>query len=350
MPESTVTAVPTDVGGNWPVNHQDRPPIAWAALGVVAAVIAFAAASGTSAGGWTRVFGVVALFLSLPTTLVLGRWFSPAVSLPATLVYTAASEIPQGYVNPFVVVLAVGPWMVGSILRSRNRLAAQLQDRVRELEAERELFAHETVRYERNRIARELHDIVAHGVSSMVVQASAGQRLVPGDPARVVETFENIAAAAHQATAEMDRLVGLLATTASGGTAPGLDLVGELVERAQRNGLDVTCAVTGTTGHCIGAPVGYRVVQEALTNALKHAPGAPVRITVHQEDNWVDIEIVNDRPRSAPLPHLRGGYGLRGMRDRTANCGGTLTAGALPDGSWRVHARLPNRPVADATG
>ena len=134
--------------------------------------------------------------------------------------------------NPFFVMITFGPWLAGRIIRSRHRLVLQLAARNRELEAERERFAQESVRYERARIARELHDAVGHCVSVIVVQASAGQRLADGDPASVNEVFASIGEAAEGARAEIGRLVDLLTTEPADQAVPDLAMVDELVRRA----------------------------------------------------------------------------------------------------------------------
>jgi len=203
----------------------------------------------------------------------------------------------------------------------------------------------ESVRYERARIARELHDIVAHCLSVMVVQASAGQRMPPADRDGVAEALESVAEAAAQAQTEVGRLVELLSGDLPAGGPPGLPMVDELVRRASGTGLAVTCRFAGSCDRLAPAAsqAAYRVVQEALTNALKHAPGAPVDITIRGQDTGVALDVVNAAPRHQPcgLERSGGGFGLAGMRDRVAACGGRLTSCPTPAGGWRVSAVLP---------
>src|SRR6202044_1884917 len=196
----------------------------------------------------------------------------------------------------------------------------QLAVRGRELEAERELFAAEAVRYERGRIARELHDIVAHCVSVMVIQASAGGRLTATDPALAAEAFDSIGEAARQAEAEIGRLVDLLDHDSRPGGADSIGLIGELVARAGATGLAVSCRFTGSAG---GLParaseVAYRVVQESLPNAFKHAPGAPVDIVIEGTSGHVEIGVLNGPATGPPsgLEQAGSGRGLTGMRER----------------------------------
>jgi len=254
--------------------------------------------------------------------------------------------------NPLGLMLTIGPWLVGRVVQSRRKLAEQLQARNEELRAEQELFAAESVRYERARIARELHDIVAHCLSVMVVQASAGQRVAAADRDGVAEALESVAEAAAQAQTEVGRLVELLSggPTGPAGPPPGLAMVDELVRRASGSGLAVSCRFAGSCDRLAPAAseAAYRVVQEALTNALKHAPGAPVDITVRSQGAEVAVDVVNapGRQRPSGLERSGGGFGLAGMRDRVAACGGSLTCGPTQAGGWRVSALLPMAPTA----
>lgn len=251
-------------------------------------------------------------------------------------------------VNPFIVVSVLGPWAIGLVARSRRRLTGQLAARGRELEAERELFAAEAVRYERARIARELHDVVAHCLSVAVIQASAGQRLTGTDPSLAAETFDAIAEVVRQAESEIGRLVQVLDQDPPPRGADGLALVDELVARASATGLAVSCRISGSPDRLPGeaSDAAYRVVQEGITNALKHAPGAPVDVVITGLDGHVEITVVNG-PAAAPASGLEragGGHGLAGMRERVRACGGVLTAGPVDGGGWQVTARLPAEP------
>jgi len=146
-----------------------------------------------------------------------------AVGLAGSVLLAVCLQLSNaGVFNPLAEVLTVGPWLVGRVVKSRRRLTEQLQARNSELRAEQELFAAESVRYERARIARELHDIVAHCLSVMVVQASAGQRMAPADRDGVAGALESVAEAAAQAQTEVGRLVELLSGELSAGGSPGL--------------------------------------------------------------------------------------------------------------------------------
>ena len=173
-------------------------------------------------------------------------------------------------VNPVPEMLALGPYAGGLAVASRRRAAAELEARARDLEEEREIFAEQSVRYERARIARELHDIVAHSVSLMVVQANAGERLATLDPAGAAEAFTSIGEAARQAEAEIDRLVELLNDTVPGAPSPGLRIVEELVARAHASGLAITCQLRGDVDDLCRRRGRYRVSHGARRDHERH--------------------------------------------------------------------------------
>ena len=280
-----------------------------------------------------------------------GRWHArwPGILGPIALI--AASQfvalLQHGSAVPFVFVPAAA-WAAGAALREREQVAARLTERAHELEQEREAYAQLSVRYERARIASELHDIVAHALSVMVVQATAGQRLAAIDRELTDETFDAISGAARQAQQDMGRLVALLGDAEGIGPAPDLALVEELVARAAGSGLSVTLRLEGDR-EGLPAPVAqaaYRVVQEGLTNALRYASGAAVRVLVRAGSRTLRIEVANG-PASAQtaLAGAGTGNGLRGLRELLAESGGILDAGPTPDGGWLVSAHLPRSGV-----
>jgi signal transduction histidine kinase len=311
---------------------------------VVAGGCLAVAALGSSAAfpGSLILVPVILLAYSLGTAADMRR------SVFALLILAAGLQLSAGQFNPVVVVLTIGPWAVGLVIRSRRRLTEQLAARGRELEAERELFATEAVRYERARIARELHDIVAHCVSVMVIQASAGQRLIATDPSLAAEAFDSIGEVARQAEADMGRLAELLDHDSRQRRSHGVRLIGELVTRAGAAGLPVSCRFTGSADGLPDAAsdAAYRVVQESLTNAFKHAPGAPVDVVTVGAGGHVEISVVNG-PATAPQSGLEltgTRRGLTGMRERVAACGGEISAGPMAGGGWQVLVRLPLEP------
>jgi signal transduction histidine kinase len=318
-----------------------QPRIAW--MVAVAALLAWAPYA-------SPTFGL--LLLVAAHAFCAGRWQSPKAGLAALGALVSALELGLVLAHdsggvPALLLPAAG-WGAGRALRERELVAAELAERARELEQEREAHAALCVRYERARIASELHDIVAHALSVMVVQASAGQRLAR-DPEAVAATFAAIAGAARQAEGDMGRLVALLGDEAAVGHAPDFALVEELVARAAGSGLDVRLRLEGERE---GLPAGvaecaYHVVQEGLTNALRHAAGAAIRVRVRGDREALVIEVTNAPAEREPaLAGVGTGTGLRGLRERAAACGGTLEAGPTRDGGWRLGARLPRRVAA----
>lgn len=298
-----------------------------------------------------------------PATLVLllpihalsaGLWEDGLGGIAALIGIIAAWEFVDS-VSPgddFVpgVLIPATAWAAGRALRERERVARLLSARARELDSEREAYATLSVRYERARIASELHDIVAHAISVMVVQASAGQRLAH-DPQATAETFEAIAWAARQAEQDMGRLVALLGDESAIGPAPDLLLVEELVARAAGSGLDVTLRLEGER-EGLPTEVGetaYRVVQEGLTNALRYAAGATVAVRVLAGRRDVVVEVENDASDGPTgLTDMGTGNGLRGLRERVDACGGTVSAGRTGADGWLLSARVPRRIEAAA--
>jgi signal transduction histidine kinase len=215
------------------------------------------------------------------------------------------------------------------------------------------------VRLERARVARELHDIVAHCVSVMVVQAYAGELLTATDPDAAAQAFDQIADTANQADREIAYLVSLLVD--EGSPADRLDpfpsaafLTGEhlpaavqsLVASAKATGLDVTLHIVGATDDLqpAAAAAAYRIVQEGITNALKHSRGSPIQVSIASGET-VTVEVVNGAARSMPdrLASSGGGHGLQGIRDRVVSLGGNVEAGPEPGIGWRLHAAFPAR-------
>jgi len=230
----------------------------------------------------------------------------------------------------------------GTVLRLRREATDELARRGRELEEERELFAEIAMRHERARIASELHDIIGHAISVMVIQAAAGQRLAGRDPARTQQAFTAIAESARQGQEDLHRLVGLLGGTEVG--APDLALIEEIVTRAARSGLDVSCRLEGERDGVAArtAHVAFRVVQESLTNALRYAPGAAVQVLVSGSARGLKVSVENGHSAQEG-PGLSGtGRGLTGLRERVQELGGQLLAGPTTHGGWQVEATLPS--------
>src|SRR5580693_3846093 len=250
--------------------------------------------------------------------------------------------LPPGSSPVAVVMFSVPGFGAGTVLRLRDEAGDQLARRGRELEEERELFAQIALRHERARIASELHDLIGHAISVMVIQAAAGQRLVGQDPARAQQAFTAIAESARQGQQDLHRLVELLGGTMVGG--PDLTLIEEVVTRAARSGLDVSCRFEGDRdGVAVRtAHIAFRVVQESLTNALRHAPGAAVRVLVNGSGRDLTVRVENDGSVRERLNVSGTGHGLAGLRERVQALDGQLRAGPTAHGGWLVEATLPS--------
>ncbi len=251
----------------------------------------------------------------------------------------------QNQSDTFSVWIFLGAaWAAGRTIRRRETAAEDARARAARLAVEKEQQAVLAVAQERSRIARELHDVVAHSVSVMVVQAGAAQRVIEGDPARARDALSSIETAGRQSLVELRRLLGVLrADDGSHGVAPqpGLAQVDELIERARAAGLDAGIRVDGEQrALSMGADLAaYRIVQEALTNVIKHAAASAVNVTIRYLPGALDLSIRDNGggPRNTHAP----GHGLIGMRERVAMFGGTLSAGKAPEGGFTVAAHIP---------
>jgi signal transduction histidine kinase len=230
----------------------------------------------------------------------------------------------------------IAAWTSGFLLRRRAEHA-------RRVEAESGELARAAVSHERSRIARELHDIVAHSISVISVQTGAAEQYVERDPAKVREHLEAVRRSAHDALTEMRRLTGVLRDEeASYAPQPGLERVPDLVEEARASGLDVELVQEGERREM---PPGvdlaaYRIVQEALTNARKHAGKVAATVRVRYSPEEVEVEVQNAVGSGGPGGG-GGGHGLVGMRERVRVYGGTLETGPDGNGHFKVHAQLP---------
>ncbi|MEU2348760.1 histidine kinase [Modestobacter sp. NPDC049651] len=245
-------------------------------------------------------------------------------------------------------VLVLLPGAFGIYRRTRVLLLAALRDRAEKAEAERELLARDAVLTERTRIAREMHDAVGHRVSLMVLQAGAIE-LAAADRDRVEQLAGQVQTAGRQALDELRQMVGVLRAedaddAAPLGPQPGLGDLARLVAEARDAGLAVELTGPPEGGAPIDPAVGraaYRIVQEGLTNAAKHAPGAGVRVALERRPAGLVVRVTNG-PASAPADGApSGGYGLVGLAERVRTLGGRLTTGPRLDGGFEVEAVLP---------
>ncbi|WP_432013726.1 sensor histidine kinase [Streptomyces cucumeris] len=257
----------------------------------------------------------------------------------------------------FVTIPFVLAWVLGDSMRTRRAYWAQLEERAARLEKEREAQAKVAVAAERARIARELHDVVAHNVSVMVVQADGAAYVMDASPEQARQALETISGTGRQALAEMRRLLGVLRTGEPGEESdyvpqPDVEQIDELVEQVRGAGLPVDFKVVGSPRQLPSGVelTAYRIVQEALTNTRKHGGpdvGASVRITYF--DDGLGLLVEDDGRGSRREMYEDGGadgrgHGLIGMRERVGMVGGTLDAGPRPGGGFRVSALLPLKP------
>ena len=296
-----------------------------------AGILLVAYACGSRIADRTRAWAVGALLTVAPFVNLLGTEG------------TGAGDIPFGF------LLGLAPFLAGRAVRRRRLLRNQLELRAIELEWEREELASLAVAEERARIARDLHDVIAHSLTAMVVQAGAARRVVERDPAPAEQALRAVADTGRASLDELDRLLGVI--DGSAGRAPGLDGVERLVEDARRAGLDVRLTVTGRPVE-LDPDVdlsGYRIVQEALTNVVKHATGAYADVHIDRRGTFVDILVADNGGQGAsdPTSGDGSGHGLRGIRERAELYGGTAKAGPQRRG-WRVEARLPARALEPA--
>ncbi|MGW1989768.1 sensor histidine kinase [Embleya sp. NPDC001921] len=254
----------------------------------------------------------------------------------------------------FIVVLLAIAWVLGDSMRTRRAFYAELEERATRLEFERDQQAQIAAAAERARIARELHDVVAHNVSVMVVQADGAAYAIDSSPDRAREALGTIAATGREALAEMRRLLGVLRSqteTDAYVPQPGVDQLGELVEQVRTTGLNVELRVEGVPVELPQsvALTAYRIVQEALTNTRKHAgPDATATVGVGYGEDGLEMEISDDG-RGAAAPGDGMGHGLVGMRERVAMLGGRLRTGPSVGGGWSVTAMLPYAGSPDSS-
>jgi signal transduction histidine kinase len=244
----------------------------------------------------------------------------------------------------FPTVICLTTWASGRVVRSRTRLTERLHEAAARLAEQQAEEATRAAAEERRRIAREMHDLVAHSMSVMVVQAGGARRIIGRDAGRAVQAAARIERIGREALAEMRHLLGMLhpgADQAALAPQPTLAELGALVERANAAGLPAVLAHRGER-HPLPAGLdlaAYRIVQEALTNALKHAHGAPTEVIVDWAPDAIALAVVDRGGGRAGVAN--GGHGLVGMRERVRLYGGELETGPLPDGGWRVRATLP---------
>lgn len=256
------------------------------------------------------------------------------------------SPTTAGEVFLFFTVPTVLAWVLGDSTRYRRGYYRALEERAARLERERDAQAQIAAAAERARIAREMHDVIAHNVSVMVVQADGAAFALDAQPERAREALGAISRTGRQALTEMRRLLGVLRTAddrAELTPQPGISQVGELLEQARASGLPVSFTVEGLPQELPGGAdlAAYRVIQESLTNTRKHGgPSASASVTLRYCEDDLMLCITDDGRGAAAAPEA-GGHGLTGMRERAELYGGTVRSGPRPGGGYQVTATLP---------
>ncbi|MFI5803232.1 sensor histidine kinase [Streptomyces sp. NPDC051561] len=338
-----------------------RPLQAWWVVfltGVIGSPFLLTGAQGHSIWPWPAPTIVGLLFLLFALALrerrpaLVGVWL--AITVAGLVLGQLAPEASDG-TNVLTIVLSGAVLIIGGALRERGEAQRKLVEQETISVAER---ARRTLLEERTRIARELHDVVAHHMSMITVQADSAPYRISDLPAEAEEEFASIASSARESLTEMRRLLVVLRSDGTEGERapqPGLDKVQQLVEATVRAGvpaeLSMSAELVAEEGKlAVGQAVdlsAYRIVQEALANVVRHAPGAVTRVSVRAEGADLLVLVVNG-PACEPTPRRdrveakgAGGHGLVGMRERVRLTGGTLDTGPLPDGGFRVAAKLP---------
>jgi signal transduction histidine kinase len=268
-------------------------------------------------------------------------------ALPITVAVIVNNGPHTGQVIPELAVFAIA-WVVGDNIRTRRAYLAELEARAARLELEREDKADRAVIEERARIARELHDVIAHNVSVMVVQAGAGEDVFDEDPGKARESLAAVASTGRAALTELRRLLGVIRAEDDRGDPaytpqPGIERIDELIGQVRETGLPVELSVLGEA-RPVPEGVGlcaYRIVQEALTNTLKHADASAAQVQLRYVADALELRVLDDGRGATSRNGETDGQGLIGMRERVALFGGELTAGPRSGPGYAVRARLP---------
>ena len=352
--EALIDDIPAPVGAEVTAVVLTTLPLAWRSVLPVTTVAA-------TTGGLA-----LAVILGLPVGEALIPGFAPFVALYSVAVQSTARELvvamlialaafstavaadPDGQLSD--LLLSTGAMLaavaVGRAVRVMGFETDTLEARAAELERERDESARAAVEAERARIGRELHDVIGHSISVMGVQAGAVRRVLAPELEREREALLAVERTGRDAVTEMRRLLGFLRPddgAAPTEPLPTLKRLDDLVGELRRAGLDVDLSIEGelddlSAGRALTA---FRIVQEAFTNTLRHAPGAHVQAALRRTPSELCIEVIDDGNGRASVSPDGGGYGLIGMRERVALYGGTLEAGPRPDRGFAVVVRLP---------
>jgi signal transduction histidine kinase len=302
--------------------------------------------------GYEVTDGTLATFVSVYTVAAYENRRKSLIALGVLAVsmtwYWVARAEPFDPTTPvWIAILGLLSWGVGEYVRARRTYTAEVEALAERLDRARELEARQAVWQERARLARELHDVIGHTVNVMVIQAGAGRRTLASDRKVAEKAFQTIESTGREALDELDRLLGILRTEEDEPDLPpqpGLDQLRSLAGRFEDSGLVVEISVEGKE---VALPrsldqSAYRIIQEALTNTLRHGDGAAAHVAVRYRHDQLELEVTNDGDHSRTLEdHSGGGRGLIGIRERVSLFGGDLQAGPRPEGGFVVRCRFP---------
>ncbi len=307
---------------------------------LVLALVTAAAVAMNAVGVWLLPFQLAVALYTVATTRRAGAARRAGVASLAAIIVTLPLANGFGFGDAAArVVFLVAAWLLGESVGSRRAYVREIEEKAERLERERDSEARRAAAEEQARIARELHDIVAHALSVIVVQAGAADDVFDVDPLRAREPIRAIDSAARSALADLRRVLGIVQEETDYQPQPGLARLEQLVQQVRAIGLQVSLAIEGAACPLPAAVdlSAYRIVQEALTNTVKHANAEHVRVRVRYGDD-LRLEISDDGRSS---PNGTSGSGLIGMRERVALLGGTIETGAASNGGYRVAVRIP---------
>jgi signal transduction histidine kinase len=324
-----------------PLSMRRRYPIAAHAIQIAAAI---------ATQQEPVTLSLVAMFIGIYSVAVYSRWrrqFLIWLMIGAAWLGIAFPESSPSMPSwALMLVVGMGVWLAGNSVRERQQRVDLLEERAMTLQRERVLSMRVARADERQRIARELHDVVAHSVSVMVVQAGAARTMLTRQPSLAAESLLAVEASGREALSELRNMLGLLTEVEPEpelAPQPGLEQLDALVARVRQAGLPVDVRIDGSRPRDLSPGLdltAYRIIQEALTNTLKHANGATAEVHIVYGANAVCVEVVDSG--GTMLPDRGGsGRGLLGMRERVALYGGQLDAGQQPEGGFAVRASLP---------
>ena len=303
----------------------------------------------------------IAVYTVIDRSRPVVRWITAVLGTTGIVISQAAPGHHEPYDAIFIFTIFLTAWAAGVLSRTKRAHLRAAQSRADRAEAELDRQAALSAERERTRIARELHDVVAHHVSLIAVQAEAAASLLPGRPDQARSAVDIIGDTARQALTELRRLLGVLRGPSERlETAPSASLgeLGEVLEQVRGTGLPVDFEVVGTPGPLSPGVdlTAYRIVQEALTNTVRHAQATQAAVTLRYEPGYITVSVTDSGPRPDGRPAARGGptgqpgpllsgsgLGLAGIAERVASCGGNLSVGPTEADGFAVTARLPSR-------